>query len=74
MRAVKADVAEEPEELNENQKALFAFTDYLEQQTALPAVPQVVAAAAGPGAQAKLAKDRVRAFMAEKKALLGGPQ
>jgi phospholipase C len=73
MRAVKADVAEEPEELNENQKALLAFTDYLEQETALPAVPRVVAAAAGPGAQAKLAKDRVRAFMDEKKATLARP-
>jgi phospholipase C len=75
LMSVAAEGAEEqPEELNENQEALLAFTDYLEQQTALPAAPRVIAAAAGPGVQAKLAKDRVRAFMAEKKAQMAGPK
>ena len=73
MRAAAKGAAEEPEEMNENQKALFAFTDYLAEQTALPGAPRAVAAAEGPVAQAKLAKDRVRAFMAEKKAKLAGP-
>jgi phospholipase C len=68
MRAVAAGMAEELEAMNENQKALFAFTEYLAQQTTMPAAPRAVAAAAGPAAQAKLAKQRVQAFMAEKKA------
>jgi phospholipase C len=65
---------EEPEEMNENQKALMAFSEHLAKKTATPTVPPgAVMAAAGPVNEAQAAKQRVRAFLAEKKALSAGP-
>jgi phospholipase C len=65
-------VEDEGEPLNENQKALEEFTEHLEKKTALPTASRTVMAAT-PGGQAKLAKERVREFLAEKKAELPGP-
>jgi phospholipase C len=65
---------EQPEEMNENQKALVEFSKHLAKKTATPsAPPRAVAAAAGPGGEAQAAKQRVREFLAERKLMSGGP-
>ena len=47
--AAAPQAVEETEPMNENQKALLAFSDHLAKQSAAPVTPRMVAAAAGPG-------------------------
>lgn len=63
-----------PEEMNENQKALLAFSEHLAKKTVTPAAPAgAVMAPAAPVSPAKAAKLRVRAFLGERKKKVAGP-
>jgi hypothetical protein len=53
------------EELNDNQKALLAFSAHLEEETPIAARPR--AAMAQSMSNGKLAKERVRAFLDQSK-------
>jgi phospholipase C len=61
------------EPLNENQKALLAFSKYLEQQTTIPRAPpgpvetETAPFAAGPLIETEQAKQRVEAFLNQQK-------
>lgn len=61
---------EQAEPLNENQKALIAFTEHLESQIVEPAgkPARMMAMTAGPQTQAAVAKDRVNLFLDQQKA------
>jgi hypothetical protein len=69
-RAFAAIAAEQAEPMNENQKALVAFTEYLESQIAEPSGKRARARAmsVGPPGQAAAAKERVELFLAQQKA------
>ncbi len=62
--------AESGEELNSQQKALIAFSEYLEQHIQEPVGKPLRAAAmmAGPPSQVATAKERVNLFLAQQKA------
>jgi phospholipase C len=69
MMASAASTAEMPEEMNENQKALLAFSEHLAENTVASTAPsRALAEAEGPISEAKAAKQRVRDFLNEKKA------
>jgi hypothetical protein len=65
--ALSAEEAVAP--LNENQRALLAFSEHLQAQTAVPAAPPVAMAGAAPHAESEAAKRRVEAFLTQQKAL-----
>jgi phospholipase C len=64
------DVTEPTAPMNENQQALMAFTEHLEQRTTVPAAPAPLAAAATvtPPSRGHFAKWRVQAFLNQQKA------
>jgi phospholipase C len=65
-----AVAVEQAEPLNENQKALVAFTEYLEAEIAEPAgrPARALATAAGPESRAAVAKERVELFLGQQNA------
>src|SRR5206468_7923316 len=69
---ITATAPEEP--LNAHQKALIAFTEYLEREIEEPIGKSARAAAmvAGPTSQVETAKSRVQLFLAQQKAKAGG--
>jgi phospholipase C len=73
--ALETTMAAGPDEaLNGHQKALIAFSEYLEQEIAEPVGKPARAAAmmAGPPSQVETAKSRIELFLAQQKAKAGG--
>jgi phospholipase C len=72
IEAAAAEVTENAEPMNENQRALFAFSEYLKQQTAVAARPMAVEAALPESVGATdshIARQRVESFLNQQKAI-----
>ena len=52
-----------------HQRALLAFSEHLQAQTAVPVAPPVAMAGAAPHVESEAAKRRVEAFLTQQKAL-----
>ena len=72
--SVVPEAAETSEQLNGHQKALVAFSEYLEQEIEEPVGRPLRTAAmlAGPQFQVETAKRRIEMFLAQQKARAGG--
>jgi hypothetical protein len=70
MAIARMDAAQTTAPMNENQRALLAFTEHLQQRTIVPTVPGPIAAAAAATlpVDGHLARRRVEAFLDQQRA------